>query len=269
MGDIQSHEFFEKDGGWWIGMSWVSISGDYEDAVCESLLENVYTDEPEALIAYAQNLGKSCEKDFAEAIAKVAQKTVASLFPEVVPEGVPEVAQVVPKVSQPPPVPRTVLRDTTNKSNRQISAPVDKAFLPKPRSTVTEKENAAPGTTTVNHANKTDGENICGEHTYNETDYEKEEVPYYWLDEKKQFFGKPCKICHVPIGKQESNNGPERTMIKPTTKTPVFVCKKLALGHSKCDHIICNRCWQEGISKLGSTSGPTHRRRGQQQGDGI
>ena len=76
-----SHRFYTEDGCWWLSQWWESESGDYESKLCESSLDNVYKDFPDNLITYAQKLGKGCQKDFAEAIAKLARKSVESLFP--------------------------------------------------------------------------------------------------------------------------------------------------------------------------------------------
>ena len=116
---------------------------------------------------------------------------------------------------------------------------------------------------TVTDDTKSDKNTCCKHHSCVELDYEKEGTPFYWTDVTKKFYGKPCKKCDVQIGTKESTGG-NLTMIKPTAKAPVFVCKKFAKGHSTCGHIVCNGCWQKELGRIiASTSGATRSRRAQ------
>jgi hypothetical protein len=234
-GDIIHHRLWQKK-TWWIRQNWESISGDYEDKVCESPLEGVFADSKDDLILYAQQLGKKCPKALAVAIATMAKESVATLFPAVAPP----------------------LHDGCNKSNgnQTPNAHLHPDAALNPPSTSGNKENVPPGSQVVNG----DNNNTCGVvHGYVEPMYERQHSSYYWAHDKRRYYNLPCSKCKVSIGNVATvdDGSKQPLMIKPTAKTPVFVCKQFALGRSSCKHIICSKCWHDGHNT--STAGPSRR----------
>lgn len=81
--EIFGHRLYTNN-TWWLIVEFECLSGDYENGQDESQLEDVYNDLADEVIAYAQNLGEECELGFAKAIASLCNKSVESLFPNVI-----------------------------------------------------------------------------------------------------------------------------------------------------------------------------------------
>ena len=63
----------------------------------------------------------------------------------------------------------------------------------------------------------------------------------FYFKEGQKWYGLGCNECHkIFVNK---NVGSDPTLIKPTTKEPVYVCNDFDKGHSTCNIILCHQCF--------------------------
>lgn len=86
------------------------------------------------------------------------------------------------------------------------------------------------------------------------TNYKMEESDYYFQSDKRKWFGLKCRgtECGKTIGVLKGN-------FRPTSSTPVYVCREFALDKTDCRQMVCSKCYL--VQESGSPGGRSRRAR--------